>query len=115
MASRLPFEVPTWLAGQEDYAAFVLGAIVFVAFLRWRTPAGRARLRVRAAAVRLLMAVMVVGWFIVDAAGRRSIGAARDAVAWYAPVYASETEQLGHAKVRLDTTPSDSRYLRLVE
>jgi PAS domain S-box-containing protein len=104
-----------WLAGQGDYLIFALGAgAVFAGLarvLRRREMPARLPRLVWAA----LAAMVLVGFFLVDAAGSRPQQRVVELLQGLAPTYATELERMGHATLRVEDAAEDPRYPEMIE
>jgi len=98
-----------------DYALFALsvGALITAALARFRA------LNLRAlgvvGGVGLVVLSCGTGVLLAEHAQERERQALVNTVAGFGPVYARETELLGHAQLSLDCAPDDPTYLQLIE
>ena len=92
---------------------FLIGALALAAT---GVVARRAGLRrSRNVAWVLLLVVLVLGWFYVEAAGKRAAAELERLVSAMGPTYAGELERMGHATIDLRTPSDDPRYLSMIE
>ncbi len=62
-----------------------------------------------------LFALLISAWFLVDVAGNLERHRLRIQIEGLAATYASELEEMGHAKIRLNTDPNDDLYQRMIQ
>lgn len=98
-----------YLNDRIDYAAFVAASLLLLLLLRRFIPG--ARMRVPAA---LVLVVLVGGWWLVESAETRARQGLATVVENGAPTYALELESMGHARLPLDVSPDDPRYLAMI-
>lgn len=103
------------LSAQWDYLIFALGAGASFAGLAW----GLRRRKVPARLSRVfwlaMIALILAGFFYVEAAGRRPQRRLVELLDGIAPTYAAELERMGHATLRIQDAESDPRYLAMIE
>ena len=97
-----------------DYLLFAIGALVALSALQVLLPALHSRPRVPRAAWPIVAVLLVAGWFPVQRSGEQECAKIEQLVGAMAPTYAQEMQQLGHARVTLDTAPDDPVYLSLI-
>jgi signal transduction histidine kinase/ActR/RegA family two-component response regulator len=97
-----------------DYFVFALAVATIVLLVGAGLPASQRRPGRCAAGAALVLAVLALGWRIVDTAGREAADRTRNMVAGYAPTYAAEFVAMGHAKLPLDVAGDDPHYLQLI-
>ncbi len=98
-----------------DYGllALVVLGLVSAAFARLRALQLRALSATLGVAVGALVAVM--GVTLAESAERRERETLIARVAGFGPVYARETELLGHARLSLNCAPGDPTYVQMIE
>ncbi|MEO7793873.1 MAG: ATP-binding protein [Thermoanaerobaculia bacterium] len=93
---------------------FVIFAVV--AALATIVVARQARLkRSRLLAFGLLALGLVLGCLFVDAAGRHAANDLELLISSMAPTYAGELELMGHAELDIASSPTDPRYLAMID
>ena len=104
-----------WFEANLDYLLFVLvfgalgGGLEF--WLRRKsTPARFSR-----GFWVLLSTGLVVGWFLVDAAGKKPQRSIMLLLEGLAPTYASELERMGHAELRVENAAGDPSYQAMID
>jgi signal transduction histidine kinase/DNA-binding response OmpR family regulator len=60
-------------------------------------------------------AILVGGWFLVDAAGNHEKKRIQSMVEGFAPTYALEMARMGHARVGFETDAKDPLYLAMID
>jgi two-component system, cell cycle sensor histidine kinase and response regulator CckA len=104
-----------WITDNRDYLLFVFFGLALFGlletWLRLRTPRGRLPWIVWPT----LVALWVMGWFLVYDSGQAESRRIQDALKGIAPTYAQEIALLDHSKITLDTAPDDPTYLRIIE
>ncbi len=103
------------LIAQLDYALFVSLSVLTLLLLTvwfWKTVHTNRTLLM---AWGLLPIVLVTGWFLVDAAGRREQLRLQKRIEGLAPTYADEMASMGHARITTATAPDDPLYLAMIE
>jgi signal transduction histidine kinase/CheY-like chemotaxis protein len=98
-----------------DYILFcALSVLVFAAgqALSWRAGVQRG-LRIAGAAA--LLALLLAGWVMTDAWGRRARDSVVAMLTGYAPTYAAEMTELGHERLTPSTPANDPAYLEMIE
>lgn len=102
------------MAANRDYLLFVLACVTLFGllefWLRRRSPHGR----LSWSAWPVLAVLLVTGWFLTEAAGRRESRRIQHFLEGIAPTYAQELARMGHARLTLDTPPDDPDYLRMI-
>ena len=63
----------------------------------------------------LVAAILGVGWWLVEEAGREERRRIQEMVGGMAPTYARMLQTMGHAKVTVDTPPDDPTYVLMIE
>ncbi len=102
------------MGDQTIYLLLALVILALFAGLRWWVTRTFAQPTRAVFAWMLLLSVLVGGWFAVESAVSRTRARLQQMVAGYAPTYAQEMSQRGHARMTLDTPPDDPTYLKLV-
>jgi signal transduction histidine kinase/DNA-binding NarL/FixJ family response regulator len=97
-----------------DYFVFALAVVTVAALVGAGLPASHRRAGRCAAGSALLLALLTLGWRVVERAGREAADRTRTMVAGYAPTYAAELTAMGHAKLPLDVAADDPRYLQMI-
>lgn len=104
-----------WLSGHWDYIVFAFGAGTLFGGLAW----GLRRRRPSAALPRVfwlaMVAIVLAGFFFVEAAGKRPQRRLIELLQGIAPTYAEELARMGHATLQVETAESDPRYLQMIE
>ena len=103
--------VLTWRLDALSFLVLGLGAMALLhRWLRRRHDATLAR-----PAWLLVALVILAGVFFAEREGERERARILSMLSGFAPTYAHELEQFGHAKIGPDTSPEDPSYLRMVE
>jgi len=100
-----------WRLDALCFAVVSLGALVVVH--RWLALRHRTALAARAWITVLL--VVVGGMLLAEREGARERTRILSMLSGFAPTYAHELEQFGHAAIGPDTPPDDPSYLRMIE
>jgi signal transduction histidine kinase/CheY-like chemotaxis protein len=97
-----------------DYVLFVLLSISTVAWIAvWLRRKDNYDRSFRFAWI-VLAVVLLAGLIGVEAAEFLARKSMRNSIISFAPTYARELEQMGHADITTDTPPDDVRYLRMI-
>jgi PAS domain S-box-containing protein len=96
-----------------DYLAFAVLALGAFACVQWVMRGRQARLR--PTVWLLVAAILVLGWWPVNEAGRAERRRIEAMVGGMAPTYAQTLQTMGHAKIGPGTPPEDSSYLAMIE
>ncbi len=106
--------MPGWMADNRDYLFFVLACLILFGllemWLRRRTPHGR----LPWIAWPAMSALLIGGFYLVNAGGRAESLRIREFLQGVAPTYAQELMRMGHAKLTVKTPPDDPDYLRMI-
>ncbi len=98
-----------------DYGLIVLLSISAAASIAfWLRRIGHYDRSFRLAWV-LLALVLIPGFFAAEFAERLARNSMREKVASFAPTYARELEEMGHAQITRDTSPEDPLYLSMID
>jgi signal transduction histidine kinase len=98
-----------------DYSIFNLAVLAAFAGLHlWMRRTGREP-QVPLALWAAVLALLLAGWFLTDAAGRSAMRQIRTMVEGFPPTYAHEIERLGHTAVTLETSRNDPAYLAMID
>ncbi|HEY0945454.1 MAG TPA: PAS domain S-box protein [Opitutaceae bacterium] len=104
-----------WLAANIDYLLFTCLSVVAFGGVAAYLRRGCRRACLPRLMWLLIAGLLAVGWFVVDAAGRRRQETVQTILEGVAPTYAQELSRLGHAGLTLDTPADDPRYLAMIE
>jgi signal transduction histidine kinase len=98
-----------------DYFIFSFGVVAAFAGLHlWMRRTGRER-DVPLTLWAAVLALLVGGWFLTEAAGKSAMRQIRAMVEGFPPTYAHEIERLGHAALTPATEPGDPAYLAMID
>ena len=98
-----------------DYLCFCLFSILCFVGLQTLTWRAGAPLRLRLLAASGIVAVLATGWPLTQWWGDSTRLGIEHLLTGYAATYAGELEVLGHSTVRVGTSPTDPRYLRMID
>ncbi len=103
------------MADNIDYWVFTIITLMLLAILRAWAARRFARRWFPLIPWSLIIAVLIGGWFAVESAERNTRQRLQTMISGYAPTYAHELTNLGHALLPLDTSPDDPRYLKIIQ
>jgi PAS domain S-box-containing protein len=98
-----------------DYLLFTLVALAIFGGVALWLAGKQPRARLPRAFWLMLLALLPVGFFYVEASGRRPQQRLMALLEGIAPTYADELSRMGHADLRLDGALDDPRYLAMIE
>jgi signal transduction histidine kinase len=98
-----------------DYLLFALVAMGGLVLAHVALRRSRLRRGLPAGIWGLSAVLLMVGWFIVEAAGNSERRHLKSVLEGFAPTYAQETELMGHARLATEPDPEDPLYLAMIE
>lgn len=96
-----------------DYLAFAALTTAAFAFMQWSMR--RKQARIRREVWLLLVVILALGWWPVKEAGNAERERISGMIGGMAPTYAQMLQQMGHARVGLETPADDPGYLAMIE